>query len=394
MILLSCTLEQYLQLLLQQHNSSTKDVNSVTQPSDSLVLDSSSKEDLSLLAPLLTTATASISRDLSPLLATTTSRIKIITSRISCLPLLAVTGTSAHLSPSRTIISSSLEPHHSRNQQNRFTSLDSRNQNQFQNRQFQQNQQNTYSSNDFQQNRNNQFQSTSITNNFPQNQFQDSFNQQNSQNQFQTSFDRDNSRNRITLLENVQLTPSTRFQSTSGQQQTSGISFQVNRNQQSTFNQIQQSNLNQRNSESNFRSNANNRFSSGSQSQSSALFRSGSSSSEFNGEFDGVFEPLNLPSGASAIHGSISTSFSCADRPYGYYADEQNSCRVFHVCNPYLFSDGQVQTYQYSFMCGEGTIFDQNELTCKAEYEATPCQEAQNFYFRNEQFGRPEEKSF
>ncbi|XP_064100986.1 probable WRKY transcription factor protein 1 [Macrobrachium nipponense] len=264
------------------------------------------------------------------------------------------------------------------------------NNNQFQNRQSQQNQQNALTSNSFQQNRGNQFQSANIANNFPQNQFQNSRGQQNSQNQFQTSFERDNSRNRITLLENVQLTPSTRFQTTSGQQP-SGISFQANRNQQSTGNQFQQSSLNQRNFEGNFRSSDNNRFSTGSQSQSGAQFRSGSSSSS---EFDGVFEPLNLPSGASAILGSISTSFSCVERPYGYYADQDNSCRVFHICNPYLFSDGEVQTYQYSFMCGEGTIFDQNEMTCKAEYEATPCQEAQNFYFRNEQFGRPEEKSF
>ncbi|XP_064100714.1 uncharacterized protein LOC135211328, partial [Macrobrachium nipponense] len=192
--------------------------------------------------------------------------------------------------------------------------------------------------------------------------------------------------NRFTLVENVQLTPSTRFQTTSGQQP-SGIAFlQSNRNQQNSGDQFQGSN-----SASNFRSNDNNRFTTGSQSQSSAQFRSGSSSSS---EFDGVFEPLNLPSGASAILGSISTSFSCVERPYGYYADQDNSCRVFHICNPYLFSDGEVQTYQYSFMCGEGSIFDQNEMTCKAEYEATPCQEAQNFYFRNEQFGRPEEKSF
>ncbi|XP_068231360.1 GATA zinc finger domain-containing protein 14-like isoform X1 [Palaemon carinicauda] len=280
-----------------------------------------------------------------------------------------------------------------RDQQNRFNSFDSRPQNQLQNRQFQQNQQDTFSSNDFQTTRGNQFQSTRTTINFPQNRFQDNFNQQNSQNQFQTSFDRENSRNRVLLLENIQLTPSTRFQSTSGQQ-SSGISFQANRNQQNTGNQFQQSNLNQRNYESNFRSNDNNRFSSGSRSQSVAQVRSGSSFSDFNEESNGVFEPLNLPSGASALLGSISTSFTCADRPYGYYADQQNSCRVFHVCNPYLFSDGKVQNYQYSFMCGEGTVFDQNELTCKEEYDATPCQEADNFYFRNEQFGRPEDKAF
>merc|ERR1712228_971064 len=100
----------------------------------------------------------------------------------------------------------------------------------------------------------------------------------------------------------------------------------------------------------------------------------------------GVFESLNLPSGASLLLGRISTSFSCYNKPYGYYADEQNSCRVFHVCNPSLFSDGEVQNNQYSFMCAEGTVFDQNEMTCKAEYDATPCQDSSKFYFRNEIF--------
>merc|ERR1712106_427813 len=80
----------------------------------------------------------------------------------------------------------------------------------------------------------------------------------------------------------------------------------------------------------------------------------------------GTFEPLNLPSGASALLGDISTSFSCADRPYGYYADPENFCRIFHICNPTLFGDGTVQTYQYSLMCGEGSVFDQAKLTCVA----------------------------
>lgn len=45
-------------------------------------------------------------------------------------------------------------------------------------------------------------------------------------------------------------------------------------------------------------------------------------------------------------------------------------------------------------MCGEGSVFDQKELTCVAELEAIPCQESSNFYYTNEQFGRIEEKSF
>merc|ERR1711872_560588 len=99
---------------------------------------------------------------------------------------------------------------------------------------------------------------------------------------------------------------------------------------------------------------------------SSSFFRTGESSSAFRsqqvGEFEesfGAFEPLNLPSGASVLLGSISSQFSCVGLPYGYYADEDNSCRVFHVCNPLINANEGVETYQYSFMCGEGTQFDQ-----------------------------------
>merc|ERR1711872_858190 len=101
----------------------------------------------------------------------------------------------------------------------------------------------------------------------------------------------------------------------------------------------------------------------------------------------GVFEPLNLPSGASAILGNIDTSFSCYDKPYGYYADRDNNCNLFHVCNPTLFSDGSIETYQYSFMCGEGTVFDQKELTCKVPVDAISCQESPSYFYVNEYFG-------
>ncbi|XP_076035202.1 uncharacterized protein LOC143021512 [Oratosquilla oratoria] len=103
---------------------------------------------------------------------------------------------------------------------------------------------------------------------------------------------------------------------------------------------------------------------------------------------NGVFEPLNLPSGASLLMGNIDTSFACGDSPYGYYADERNDCRIFHICNPYLFEDGRVESVQYSFMCGEGAVFDQSQLTCVEQFAAIPCQESANFYSRNEEFGR------
>ncbi|KAK8392994.1 hypothetical protein O3P69_013200 [Scylla paramamosain] len=103
-------------------------------------------------------------------------------------------------------------------------------------------------------------------------------------------------------------------------------------------------------------------------------------------------EPLNLSSGASFMLGAISTTFSCLDRPYGYYADPDNNCHIFHVCHPSLLHDGSVHTYQYSFMCGEGTVFDQKEMTCVAEWVATPCTEASSFYLRNQEFGQVQER--
>ncbi|XP_068239874.1 sericin-2-like [Palaemon carinicauda] len=110
-------------------------------------------------------------------------------------------------------------------------------------------------------------------------------------------------------------------------------------------------------------------------------------------EESGTFEPLNLPSGATLLLGDISTSFSCIDQPYGYYADQQNSCRIFHICYPALFSNGRVETYQYSFMCGEGTRFDQKEMTCVKESDAIPCNSSPEFYFKNAEFGLPEERA-
>ncbi|XP_037772630.1 uncharacterized protein LOC119568246, partial [Penaeus monodon] len=142
------------------------------------------------------------------------------------------------------------------------------------------------------------------------------------------------------------------------------------------------------------------RFSSGfggfqSGSSGAGFGAAGGSGLQFGSESDdvfGIFEPLNLPAEATRLLGKISTSFACLDRPYGYYADEENSCHIFHICYPALFANGVIETSQYSFLCGEGSRFDQKELTCVAESEAIPCQESSNFFFKNEQFGLPKEK--
>ena len=214
-----------------------------------------------------------------------------------------------------------------------------------------QNQQNTFSSSAFPGGNRGQFQPTSFVSTSPQVtsevQFENTVDNQNARDQFQTGsrLDQQNSRNqfqtgsRINPI-NIQATPSDQLQ-TSPSQSTVETSFRANTNQQN--NQFQQSNINTQSFASNSQSNNNNQFSTGSQQQSSLK----SSLNEFSNAANGVFEPLNLPSGASRLLGSISSSFNCVDRPYGYYADQDNNCRVFHVCNPSLFSNGEIHTYQY-----------------------------------------------
>ncbi|XP_037787030.1 U-scoloptoxin(01)-Cw1a-like [Penaeus monodon] len=94
-----------------------------------------------------------------------------------------------------------------------------------------------------------------------------------------------------------------------------------------------------------------------------------------------------LPSNASLILGGIQTGFECGDLPYGYYADEANNCAVFHVCLPYIDNDLYI-TRHFSFMCGAGTMFDQERLVCDFPESALPCSEAAAFRRSNEYFGR------
>ncbi|XP_011184812.2 uncharacterized protein LOC105213590 [Zeugodacus cucurbitae] len=49
------------------------------------------------------------------------------------------------------------------------------------------------------------------------------------------------------------------------------------------------------------------------------------------------------------------TTFSCRSFGNGYFADMETDCQVFHICE-----DGR----KISFLCPNGTIFQQSELTC------------------------------
>ncbi|XP_037081337.1 U-scoloptoxin(01)-Er1a-like [Pollicipes pollicipes] len=91
--------------------------------------------------------------------------------------------------------------------------------------------------------------------------------------------------------------------------------------------------------------------------------------------------PYQLSSGFEDIVPNLVETFTCEGRPYGYYADVANDCRLFHVCVPVVDDVGEtLQTDQYSFLCGNETIFDQFTLTCNYPVDAVPCEDAESMY--------------
>ncbi|XP_066954994.1 U-scoloptoxin(01)-Cw1a-like [Macrobrachium rosenbergii] len=98
-----------------------------------------------------------------------------------------------------------------------------------------------------------------------------------------------------------------------------------------------------------------------------------------------------LPDGAETLlPGSLQTTFSCDSRPYGYYADVDNGCQVFHVCVPIVNEEGDTTlTAHFSFVCGNQTIFNQETLTCAHPDASLPCSEAPSLYeSSNADFGK------
>jgi hypothetical protein len=49
-------------------------------------------------------------------------------------------------------------------------------------------------------------------------------------------------------------------------------------------------------------------------------------------------------------------TFSCENRPYGYYADPQTNCQAFHIC----LGGGDIK---WSFLCPNQTIFNQVHIS-------------------------------
>ncbi|KAF5304764.1 hypothetical protein FQA39_LY09541 [Lamprigera yunnana] len=97
---------------------------------------------------------------------------------------------------------------------------------------------------------------------------------------------------------------------------------------------------------------------------------------------------LTLPSNATSIRSEITDSFSCEGRSYGYYADTENDCQIFHVCMPFVYSDSRRQMFKWSFICPDDTVFNQEIFTCVNMDEAIDCMESPKFYSLNLHFGQ------
>nr|XP_045611035.1 flocculation protein FLO11-like [Procambarus clarkii] len=73
------------------------------------------------------------------------------------------------------------------------------------------------------------------------------------------------------------------------------------------------------------------------------------------------------------------TVFNCRDRQHGYYADVDTACQVFHVCH----ADGRMD----SFLCPNGTIFQQQQLVCDWWYNVD-CQTSSQHFGVNLEIGK------
>ena len=80
------------------------------------------------------------------------------------------------------------------------------------------------------------------------------------------------------------------------------------------------------------------------------------------------------------------TGFQCEDQALtGYYADPEAQCQAFHICQ--IRESGLVQ--QDSFLCPNGTIFNQQYFVCDWWYNFD-CDTAEDLYSLNEQIGMVE----
>ncbi|OAD54294.1 hypothetical protein WN48_08127 [Eufriesea mexicana] len=125
-------------------------------------------------------------------------------------------------------------------------------------------------------------------------------------------------------------------------------------------------------------------------------------------EFKNKTGGLELPDNATLIRENIVDNFSCQDRIYGYYADMENDCQVFHVCMPQargatrwsficpaetVFNQASVWHWclpngrMFSFLCPNGTVFSQSARVCDWWFKVD-CNDSPRLYGINDDLYR------
>merc|ERR1712142_499927 len=81
------------------------------------------------------------------------------------------------------------------------------------------------------------------------------------------------------------------------------------------------------------------------------------------------------------------TAFACDGQvDGGYYADGEAECQVFHICT----ADGAGGLSKYSFLCPNGTIFNQNYFICDWWFNFD-CSTAEDLYSLNDEIAAERE---
>jgi len=90
---------------------------------------------------------------------------------------------------------------------------------------------------------------------------------------------------------------------------------------------------------------------------------------------------FKLAAGIENFITNIDKSFTCDGKNYGYYADVQNECKLFHVCLPMENEVGKENTMeQFTFACGNQTVFNQETLTCTNVEDSIDCADSTNLF--------------
>merc|ERR1712027_130683 len=81
------------------------------------------------------------------------------------------------------------------------------------------------------------------------------------------------------------------------------------------------------------------------------------------------------------------TAFACDGQvDGGYYADPEAECQAFHICT----ADGAGGLAQYSFLCPNGTLFNQNYFICDWWFNFD-CATAEDLYSLNDEIAAERE---